>query len=279
MHLKINEPEKGQPWGNTREENKMPDLLYEVKENIGYITINREANRNSISSEAVTLFLEALETAKKDDNVRVVCVSGAGERVFCSGADLGGGIGNAGGQENLAFKNYAKLITQLARFPKPTLAKINGHCMAGGTGFMLACDIVIAKNDAKFGTPEVNVGLFPMMIGALIFRNVLRKKAMEMILLGEKLTAKEALDMGMITRAVPKEQFEVEVNKVLKTIRSKSPIGLQIGKEAFQGIETMDLEESVSFLSEKLIEVASTKDAVEGITAFLEKRTPKFTGK
>jgi enoyl-CoA hydratase/carnithine racemase len=266
------------PMGNTIEENKMPDLLYRVKENIGYITINREANRNSISSEAVTLFLDALETAEKDDNVRVVCVSGAGERVFCSGADLGGGIGNASGQENLAFKNYAKLITRLAKFPKPTLAKINGHCMAGGTGFMLACDIVIAKDDAKFGTPEVNVGLFPMMIGALIFRNVLRKKAMEMILLGEKLTAKEALDMGMITRAVPKEQFEVEVDKVLKTIASKSPIGLRIGKEAFQGIETMDLEASVNFLSEKLIEVASTRDAVEGITAFLEKRTPEFAG-
>ncbi len=257
----------------------MPDLLYEVKENIGYITINREANRNSISSEAVTLFLEALETAEKDDTVRVVCVSGAGERIFCSGADLGGGIGTSGGQENLAFKNYAKLITRLASFPKPTLAKINGHCMAGGTGFMLACDIVIAKEDAKFGTPEVNVGLFPMMIGALIFRNVLRKKAMEMILLGEKLNAKDALKMGMITRAVPKDQFEFHVEQVLKTITSKSPIGLRIGKEAFRDIETMDIEESVNFLSEKLIEVASTEDAIEGITAFFEKRTPKFKGK
>jgi enoyl-CoA hydratase/carnithine racemase len=268
---------------NLREENKMPDLLYQVKENIGYITINREANRNSISSEAVTLFLEALETAEKDDNVRVVCVIGAGEKVFCSGADLGGGIGNASGnasgQENMAFKNYARLITRLAKFPKPTLAKINGHCMAGGTGFMLACDIVIAKEDAKFGTPEVNVGLFPMMIGALIFRNVLRKKAIEMIVLGEKLTAKEALEMGMITRAVPRDQFEVEVETVLKTIASKSPIGMRIGKEAFQGIETMDLETSVNFLSEKLVEVASTQDAMEGITAFFEKRRPEFTGK
>jgi enoyl-CoA hydratase/carnithine racemase len=118
-----------------------------------------------------------------------------------------------------------------------------------------------------------------MMIGALIFRNVLRKKAMEMILLGEKLTAKEALDMGMITRAVPREQFEAEVGKVLKTIVSKSPIGMRIGKEAFQGIETMDLENAIHFLSDKLVEVASTQDAVEGITAFFEKRTPEFTGK
>ena len=257
----------------------MSDLLYEVKNNVAYITINREANRNSISSDAVTLFLERLETAEADNDVRVVCVSGAGDRVFCSGADLGGGIGKGTGKENKSFKNYAALITRLAKFPKPTLAKINGHCMAGGTGFMLACDIVIAKEGAKFGTPEVNVGLFPMMIGALIFRNVLRKKAMEMILLGEKLTEKQALEMGMITRAIPEDQFESEVENVLKTITSKSPIGLKIGKEAFRDIETMDLEDSVNFLSEKLIEVASTEDAVEGITAFLEKRTPKFKGK
>ena len=257
----------------------MSDLLYEVKNNVAYITINRETNKNSISSDAVTLFLESLETAEADNEVRVVCVSGAGDKVFCSGADLGGGIGKGTGKKNQAFKNYAALITRLAKFSKPTLAKINGHCMAGGTGFMLACDIVIAKEGAKFGTPEVNVGLFPMMIGALIFRNVLRKKAMEMILLGEKLTAKQALEMGMITRAVPEDQFESEVENVLKMITSKSPIGLKIGKEAFRDIETLDLEEAVNFLSEKLIEVASTEDAVEGITAFLEKRTPKFKGK
>ncbi len=257
----------------------MPDLLYEVKDNVAYITINREANRNSISIEAVTLFLENLDTAEKDNNVRVVCVSGAGERVFCSGADLGSGVTENSGEENPAFKNYAKLLTRIAKFPKPTLAKINGHCMAGGTGFMLACDIVIAKDDAKFGTPEVNVGLFPMMIGALIFRNVLRKKAMEMILLGEKLTAKEALEMGMITRVVPGDQLEPEVQKVLNTITSKSPIGLRLGKEAYRDIETMDLEESIDFLSGKLIEVAGTEDAIEGISAFLEKRAPEFKGK
>jgi len=256
----------------------MPDLLYEVKESVAHITINREASRNSISREALALFLEHLDSAERDNTVRVVCITGAGERIFCSGADLGG-IGNTSDPENLSFKNYANLLNRLAKFPKPTLAKINGHCMAGGTGFMLACDIVIAKEDATFGTPEVNVGLFPMMVGALIFRNVLRKKAMEMILLGEKLSAKEAFEMGMITRAVPKERFESEVEKVLKKLTAKSPIGLRMGKEAFNAIETMDLEESINLLSKKLFEVAGTKDAIEGITAFFEKRTPEFTGK
>lgn len=257
----------------------MPDLLYEVKESVAYITINREAARNSISADAVSLFLESLDIAEKDDSVRVVCVSAAGEKVFCSGADLGGALGKDGLGENPVVKNYAGLLTRLAQFPKPTLAKVNGHCLAGGTGFMLACDIVIAKEGAKFGTPEVNVGLFPMMIGALIFRNVPRKKAMEMILLGEKLTADQALEMGMVTRVVPAEKFDLEVEDVLKKLVAKSPIGLKIGKAAFNEVESMDLGPALDFLSRKLMEVAGTADAAEGITAFMEKRAPIFTGR
>jgi enoyl-CoA hydratase/carnithine racemase len=129
-----------------------------------------------------------------------------------------------------------------------------------------------------FGTPEVNVGLFPMMIGALIFRNVLRKKAMEMILLGERLTAKQALEMGMITRVVPQENFDNEVGKVLSALAAKSPIGMRLGKEAFNAVEGMALGDAVNQLADQLAKVAATKDATEGITAFLEKRTPVFTG-
>ena len=151
--------------------------------------------------------------------------------------------------------------------------------MAGGMGLMLACDIVIAKNDAKFGTPEVNVGLWPMMIGALIYRNVLRKKAMEMILLGERLTADQALNMGLITRVVPPEKFEEEVTQILKSLAAKSPIGMKIGKEAFYAMADMPFEEAVDYLSGQIAEVAATEDAREGITAFIEKRKPQFRGK
>ncbi len=253
------------------------DLIYTTEQDaIAHITINREAHRNSISSQAVKLFLDYLDRAENDPEVRVVCITGAGNRAFCSGADLGGGITTAGAAD--MFQNYARLITRLSQFPKPTVARINGHCLAGGTGFMLACDMVIAREDALFGTPEVNVGLFPMMIGALIFRNVLRKKAMEMILLGEKLTAKQALDMGMITRMVPQESFDDEVSKVLSALAAKSPIGMGLGKQAFNAIEGMELGEAVNHLSDQLAKVVSTKDATEGITAFLEKRKPVFTG-
>ncbi len=255
------------------------DLLYEVKNHVGYITINREKFRNSISTRAVDLFMEYLDQAETDAAVRVICITGAGEKAFCSGADLGGAMGGAGTGRNQAFQKYADLLKRLAGYPKPTVARVNGYCLAGGTGFMLACDIVIAKDNSKFGTPEVNVGLFPMMIGALIFRNVLRKKAMEMVLLGEKLTARRAMEMGLITRAVPPAEFDETVSQVLESLAAKSPIGMKIGKNAFYAMQDMAFDDALDYLSQKLGEVAATEDAAEGITAFIEKRKPIFKGK
>jgi len=251
-------------------------LLYRVESNVARLTINREAQRNAISLEAIELFLKYLDEAEKDENIRVILITGSGEKAFCSGADLGGA---ADGKIQQGFKSYAELLTRLSGYPKPVAARVNGACMAGGMGLMLACDIVIAKNDAKFGTPEVNVGLWPMMIGALIFRNVLRKKAMEMILLGERITADQALNMGLITRVVLPEELDEEVTQILKTLAAKSPIGMKIGKEAFYAMADMPLEEAVDFLSGKIAEVAATEDAREGITAFIEKRKPEFKGK
>ena len=256
-----------------------PHLLYQVEKNIARITINREPQRNAISAQALTLFLEYLDAAEKDDEVRVVMITGAGDRAFCSGADLGGPVGGDGGSGGQVFQTYANVLKRLAGFSKPTVARVNGSCVAGGTGFMLACDIVIAADTARFGTPEVNVGLFPMMIGALIFRNVLRKRAMEMVLLGEKLSAAEALEMGMITRAVPPENLDEAVDRVLETLRSKSPIGLKIGKQAFYEMADMPFEKALDMLSTKLTAVASTEDAMEGIEAFIQKRKPVFKGK
>ena len=254
-------------------------LLYQVKDGVACFTINREQQRNSISIEALDLFNKYLDEAQNDAAVRVVCITGAGDRAFCAGADLGGGMGAGGSDAMAAFKNYARLLKKLSGFPKPTVARVNGACVAGGTGFMLACDIVIASSKAKFGTPEVNVGLFPMMIGALIFRNVLRKKAMEMVLLGEKLTAQQALEMGLITRVVAPEDLDKEVETVLGALAKKSPIGMKIGKEAFYAAADMNFEQALDLLAEKIGEVAATQDAMEGITAFIEKREPVFTGK
>jgi len=255
------------------------ELLYRVQNDVAYFTINREAKRNSISREVIDLCMEYLYKAEQDDKVRVVCVTGAGDRAFCSGADLGGSLVEDALEGSNRFHNYANLLKRIASFPKPTVAKVNGYCLAGGMGFMLACDIVIAAEHSKFGTPEVNVGLWPMMIGALIFRNVTRKKAVEMILLGEKIIASDAERMGLITRVAPADKLDEAVSDVLTKLSKKSPIGMKIGKEAFYKADDMFFEEALDFLADKLGDVASTEDAVEGITAFIQKRDPVFKGK
>ena len=251
-------------------------LLYHAENSVASLTINREDKRNAISLDTINLFLQHLDKAESDPEVRVILITGAGDKAFCAGADLGG---TADGKMTGGFESYARLLKRLSGYPKPIVARINGACMAGGMGFMLACDIVIARDDAKFGTPEVNVGLWPMMIGALIFRNTLRKKALEMVLLGERLNAEQAEEMGLITRAVPPDRLDEETNRIVRSLTGKSPIGMKIGKEAFYAMADMPFEEAVDFLSGKIAEVASTEDAREGITAFIEKRKPEFKGR
>ena len=255
-------------------------LLYRVENRIGYITINLEPQGNAITVEAIQLFHEYLDQAEKDENVRVIQLTGTGEKSFCTGAQLGGVMkgGNTEGSVNRP-SGYANLLDKLVRFPKPTVARVNGYCLAGGLGFMMACDIAIAKEEAKFGAPEVNVGLWPLMIGALIFRNVLQKKAMEMILLGERMTAQEALKMGLITRVTTANNLDEETGKILKKLASLSPVGVRIGKQAYYDMATMPLKEALLFLSGKLGELALTEDAREGITAFMQKREPVFIGR
>lgn len=254
------------------------DLLYEVRDSVAYITINREKQKNSISGEALDLFQQYLDQAGSDDAVRVVQISGAGDKAFCTGADLGGEVKPGESELPPAYQKFADLLKRINNFPKPVLGKVKGYCLAGGMGLMLACDIVVADKNSRFGTPEVNVGLFPMMIGALIFRNMFPKQAMDMILTGARFGADKALASGLITQVAEPEQFEDTVREKLQTLAGKSPIGVRLGKEAFNNIQNMHMEDALDYLSRKLGEVASTRDAKEGIEAFLEKRTPQFKG-
>jgi enoyl-CoA hydratase/carnithine racemase len=257
------------------------DLLYEVRHNVAFLTINRENRRNAISQEMVAGFLEALERTRHDPDVRALCITGVGQKVFCSGADLAVTLAKEGEDPaaGQGARNYARLLKEMSHFPKPLVARVNGHCLAGGLGLMLSCDIVIARDDTFFSTPEVNVGIFPMMIGALILRDLPRKKAMDMVLTGRRVSAPEAEEMGLITRSVAPDRLDEAVDETLRLLTSRSPIAYQIGKEAFRAMDDMHFDEAVDALCEALGRVVATEDAREGMAAFMEKRDPRFKGK
>ncbi|MBW2095498.1 MAG: enoyl-CoA hydratase/isomerase family protein [Deltaproteobacteria bacterium] len=254
------------------------DLLYMVKGPTAFLTINRESRRNAISQEMITALLTRLDHADQDQDIRAVCITGAGDKAFCSGADLAVTLTRE--EDRLqGARNYATLLKKMSRFGKPLVARVNGPCLAGGLGLMLSCDIVIARDDAYFCTPEVNVGIFPMMVGALLYRNVTRKKAVEMVLTGRKVPAREAEAMGLITRAVDPANLDEVINKTLHLLTNKSPVGTRIGKEAFRSMMDLDFDHAVDYLCEALGKVIATEDALEGMRAFIEKRKPNFQGK
>jgi enoyl-CoA hydratase/carnithine racemase len=256
-----------------------PCVLYSVEGGVARIRLNREERRNALNHEMIEAVLDSLSRAKEDGDVRVVCIEAAGEKYFCAGGDLSGMSGGEEGGADSTMRKYARMIKELARFPKPTVCKAVGSVLGGGLGLMLACDIVLARSDIGIGTPEVNIGIFPMMIGALIYRNAAWKKAMKMILLGEKVSAREAEAMGLVSLVVEPGRFEEEAQRILAELAGKSPIAVKLGKEAFHAMSDMKFEEAVDFLCESLTKVTATEDAFEGISAFMEKRKPVFKGR
>lgn len=254
-----------------------PELLYAVKDGVAWLTINREHRRNALSAGMMDLFCEYLDRAANDHQVKVVCITASGDKAFCSGADLAGAM-ESGDQLSGAYK-FAALLKKMAAFSKPLVARVNGHCMAGGMGLMLSCDLVYAREDVKFGTPEVKVGLFPMMICALIFRNAARKKALEMVFTAKNLSSAEADAMGLITRACSVDDFDRTVEETLAAIASRAPLAITFGRQAIAAVESLSLEESLDYLCDQLRQLAQTEDAAEGMTAFLQKREPVWKGR
>lgn len=255
------------------------DLLYELKENTAFLIINREPRRNAISREMTASFMGHLDRFDQDPDVRAVCITATGDKAFCSGADLAVTLAGEEDDRLAGPRSYAAFLKKMAGFGKPLVARVNGVCIAGGLGLMLSCDIAIARNDVYFSTPEVNVGIFPMMVGALLYRHVGRKQAMGMALTGRRIPAPEAERIGLITRAVNPDQLDQEIHETLRLLTSKSPIGMRIGKEAFRVMSDMAFDEAVDYLCAALGRAISTEDAAEGMMAFMEKREPRFRGR
>lgn len=250
-----------------------PAIRYEVRGPAAWLTLNRPARRNALDGEMLDLLLAALDRAEAD-GVRAVVITGAGDQAFCAGADLAGGFASGEGP-----RRFAALLKRLWSHPLPLVARLNGHCLGGGVGLALACDLAYAREDMEIGTPEVRVGLFPMMIAPLILRKAARGKAMEMVLTGGRVSAREAEAMGLVTRAVPQADLDAVVDRTVEGLCAAAPLALLRGREALREVEGMPVEAAVDTLCERLLWLLRTEDAAEGMRAFLERRAPVWRGR
>jgi enoyl-CoA hydratase len=255
-------------------------VLYEVADGVATITLNEPDTRNALSVEILSGLTASLQSARGDEAVRCVVLASSHERVFSSGANLGGFAGDVPlVHKHFGSELFVDLFKLIGSLGKPTLCAARGHVLAGALGIALACDLIVASEAATFGTPEINVGTFPFMIMALIYRNVPRKTANEMLLLGERLDAQQALAAGIVNRVVPAEQFDAFVAEWAAKLAAKSPLVMRLGKEAMRRQMDMPLDDALDYLRAQLSLTLSTEDIVEGVSAFFEKRSPQWRGR
>ena len=247
---------------------------------VATITLNDPDTRNALSAELLLGLTEAFERARDDETVRCVVLASSHEKVFSSGANLGGFAGDTTlVQKHFGSERFVELFKLIGALGKPTVCAADGHVLAGALGIALACDLIVASEKATFGTPEINVGTFPFMIMALIYRNVSRKKANELLLLGERWSAQEALAAGIVNRVVPAEDFDAAVADWAEKLAGKSPVIMRLGKEAMRRQLDMPFDDALDYLRAQLTLALSTEDIVEGVTAFFEKRDPQWKGR
>lgn len=254
----------------------MTEVRYEVNEGVARLTIDREPARNALSATAVAALMDALDRADGDPLVRCVVLTGAGDRVFCSGGDLSSMQGDGFLDGHEGRRRYAQLLARFHQTRKPTVARVNGHALAGGLGLALACDLAVAVDSAAFGVPEIDRGLFPMMVLALLQRHVGRKRALELLLTGDRLSAGQAFEWGLVNRVVTADKLDETVDALARKLGGKSLAVLALGRRSFFTAEDLPLAQSLEFLAAQLSLNVLAEDAAEGVTAFLEKRPPKW---
>ena len=256
------------------------ELLYQAASGVATITINRPERRNAMSWGVISGMRDAIARAKADPEVRVLVLTGAGDKAFCAGADLGGMAEGAGFLDlHDGRGELARLFQDMWSLGKPTVARVRGYALAGGFGLALACDLVVAADDAQFGTPEVDVGLWPYMITVPLVRSMPAKKALELMLTGRRVSAAEADAIGFVTRVVPVEQLDAAVDDLAASLAAKSPAVTKLGRDSFYAVWDMKAEEALRQLHAMLTITTLTEDSREGIAAFVEKRQPRWTGR
>jgi len=256
-------------------------ILYEVDDDgVATITLNQPDTRNALSNELLGELIDAYTAVRDDDAARCVVLTSSHDRVFSSGANLSGFAGDVPlVHKHLGTERFIKLFRLIGELGKPSIVAANGIVLAGSLGIVLAHDLVIAKEGVEFGTPEINVGAFPFMIMALIYRNVPRKKTNELLLLGDRISAADAVEFGLANKVVPDEEFDAAVRDWAVKLASKSPLIMRLGKDAMFRQQDMAFLDALDYLRSQLTIAQSTDDIVEGVTAFFEKREPQWTGR
>jgi enoyl-CoA hydratase/carnithine racemase len=255
-------------------------VLYRVAGHVATITLNDPETRNALSPELLGGLIESFEAAREDEEVRCVVLRSSHEKTFSSGANLGGFAADAPlVHKHFATERFVGLFKLIGDLGKPTICAAGGHVLAGALGIALACDLIVAGESASFGTPEINIGAYPFMIMALIYRNVPRKKANELLLIGDRWSAPEALAAGIVNRVVADDQLDGAVAEWAGKLASKSPVIMRLGKEAMRRQLDMPLDDALDYLRAQLSLAQSTEDIVEGVTAFFEKREPVWKGR
>ena len=255
-------------------------LLLSIDARVATLTLNRPQRRNALTAQIVQGLTEQLAALSQRPEVSVIVLTGAGDKAFCAGADLAdqqladGALGLHHSREA-----FAALLLQMHRCARPIIARVNGAALGGGFGLALNCDLVIASQDASFATPEIKVGLFPMMIMAVLARNIGRKRAMELMLTGQRISAAQALSMGFVNDVVEPAQLDARVQELAAQIAGYSPAVLRLGRQAFYKTQDMSFEQALSTLHNELTINTLAEDAAEGIMAFFGGREPQWKGR
>jgi enoyl-CoA hydratase/carnithine racemase len=259
----------------------MAEVRKQVADGVLTLTIDREERRNALNRAVLEELEAAFQEADEASEVRVVVLRGAGERAFCAGADLSEMLTHESIEASRRhFDGLARVMRLMHRIGPPVIARVPGYALAGGFGLAVACDFTIAAEKAEFGLPEIGIGLLPLMVSAPLYRALgSRKTLLDLVLSGRRLGAREAHDLGLVTRVVPDAELDAEVGKLAATLAGYSPTALRLGKEAIYTMAELDYEGALRYLREAIVLTSRTEDAQEGIRAFFEKRKPVWRGR
>jgi enoyl-CoA hydratase/carnithine racemase len=251
-------------------------VLVEMRGTTLWITINRAERRNALNPQVIAGIHAAMVSASANPSLRAMVLTGAGEKAFCAGADLTEGTGVFAAAANEPTTDFGRLARVVRQIGIPIVARINGACVAGGMGLLSLCDLAIAANHARFGLPEVKVGVFPMQVLVYLRRTLAPRHLNYLCLTGELITAAQALQMGLVNEVVASADLDARVTALLETLGNASPAATRRGKYAMHAMESMGFDAALAFAESQIALATQTDDAREGLAAFKDKRAPNW---